>query len=226
MKRYWLRAEFELAEPVGALQLIGDSEDVERVYLNGVDLGESRQETVWDYENRAWEVGDSVKVGRNVVYLWVKASPYNSESIAVFARSIVEPVALRGWFAVDPDSGAIAEVPDSLPVGNVRQMGFPHFAGTCIYEGTFTWDGPDGPALISIDTGRDVAEVQIDGVTLGHRAWGRRSFRVERLRPGLHPISIRATNTLGGFLTRYYNAAINTDIPPSGLLGPVRIYAL
>lgn len=226
MARYWLRAEFDLVESVGELQLVGDSEDVERAYLNGVDLGESRQETVWDYENRVWEVGDSARIGRNVAYLRVKASPYNSERIAVFPRGIVEPMALRGWFAVDAESGAVKAVPESLPLGNVRELGFPHFAGTCIYEETFMWNGPDGPALISIDTGRDVAEVQIDGISLGHRSWGRRSFRVERLRPGLHSISIRATNTLGGFLTRYYNAAINTDIPPSGLLSPIRIYTL
>lgn len=224
MKRYWLRAEFEIAEPVGDLQIVGDSEDVEKVYLNGHELGEPRQEAVWDYENRVWDMGDAVRAGANVVYLRVKASPYNSEQIAVFPRSIVEPIAVRGWFAVD--DGAIKRAPASISLGNVRQMGFPHFAGTCIYEGAFTWDGPDGSALILIDNGRDVAEVQVDGVSLGHRAWGRRAFRVDRLKPGQHTISIRATSTLGGLITRYYNAAINTDIPPSGLLAPVRIYAM
>lgn len=226
MKRYWLRASFELEADVGRVEFVGDSEDVEKVYLNGADLGQPRQETVWDEENRVWDLGGALRTGRNELLVRVKASPYNSESIAIFPRSIVEPAALRGWFSVNPETGAITGTPAQMPVGNIRELGFPHFAGTCVYESTFEWPGPDGAALVCIDTGRDVAEVQVDGVSLGRRAWGRRAFSIGRIRPGVHTVCVRATNSLGGILTRFYNAELSRGVPPSGLLSPVRIYSL
>lgn len=228
MKRYWLKAGFELAAQIRGLQIIGDSDDVEKVYLNGHDLGEGRPETVWDEENRAWDVGDAIRVGRNEVLMRVKASPYNSEKVAIFPRSIVEPVVVRGWFRVDPETGALTRMPDRLKLGDIRERGYPHFAGTCVYQADFTWPLAEAPALVVLDCGRDVAEVAVDGhgSSLGRRAWGKRAFRIDKLTPGKHRILIRTTNTLGAVLTRFYNAELARSIPPSGLLSAVKIYTL
>ncbi len=226
MKRYWLKSQFELARPLPGLRIVGDSGDVEKVYLNGVDLGESVQETVWDDENRAWEAGDAARAGRNEVLMRVKASPYNSEPTAIFPKSIVEPAVLMGWFRVDPETGALGRMPDTLGAGDIRKLGFRHFVGVCVYQADFTWPGPEGPALIMCDAGRDVVEVAVDGhaLSLGRRAWGRRAFRIDSLAPGKHRLLVRAANTLGAILTRTYNAELTPDIPPSGLLAPVRLY--
>jgi hypothetical protein len=233
-KRYWLKAEFVLgklllhgSETLPYLRIVGDSADVERAYLNGVDLGESVQETVWDDENRGWDASGAARIGTNMLLLRVKASAYNSQEIAVFPRSIVEPVVVKGWFSIDP-VGALTAMPDTMPIGDIRQQGFPDFAGTCVYQADFTWPGPDGPVLISCDACRDVVDVAIDGhgMSLGKRAWGNRAFRIDNLAPGRHRITIRTTNTLGAILTRTYNAELTPDIPPCGLLCPVRLYAL
>jgi hypothetical protein len=228
MQRHWLKADFTLDRAMPNLRIVGDSEDVEKAYLNGIDLGESVPETVWDDENRGWDASGAARVGRNTLLLRVKASPYNSQAVAVFPRSIVEPVVLKGWFSVDSATGALTALPDTMPIGDIRANGLPHFAGTCVYQTDFTWPGPEGPVLISCEAGRDVVDVAIDGhgLSLGKRAWGRRAFRIEKLAPGPHRIAIRTTNTLGAILTRTYNAELTPDIPPSGLLAPVRLYSL
>jgi len=134
-------------------------------------------------------------------------------------------VVLRGSFAVDSD-GRLGAPPPELCVGDIRVQGFPFFAGTAIYEKSFDWSGPAGPALFRCGSARDLAEVVLDGVSLGRRAWGRRAFGADNLAPGRHLLQVRTTNTLGATLRRFYNAELNANIPPSGLMSPVEVFAL
>lgn len=204
MACYWLRAEIDLAAPVSNLQVVVDSEETEAAYLNGESLGESRPACVWDDANRAWDICERAWKGNNTLLLKVKTSPYYAQGMLEFARTVAEPVVLRGTFEMP---GAEA-----------------HFAGTRVYEKSFDWTGPEGDTLIDVQAGRDVVEVLLDGVPLGVRTWGPRRFLARGLTRGDHTLQISITNTLGGILRRLYGGAV-TPLPASGL-GTVRITAL
>lgn len=220
MKYYWIAAEFNLSAPINDLELVVDSTYFEKAYLNGKDQGDSIQSTVWDYQNRAWEIGSKAVAGRNTLLLRVNPSPYNAANVRIFPATITEPVVLRGSFAIDV-GGKLTAMPGEIRTGDWGVQGFPHFAGTGIYRNTFTWKG--GDALISADCGRDVVEVLVDGASLGMRAWGRRQYLAKNLTAGEHKIEVRITNTLGGILRRPYSGQPISKIPECGLLSPLKI---
>lgn len=228
IKGYWLYAEFVLDKTLPDLQLIVDTEEIEQAFLNGRDLGPSSQLTVWEVSNRAWEIGSLAVAGTNRLFIRVKPSPYYAKSVAegVTDANISEPVALRGAFGVREEGRwpVLSEIPGTIDVGDWRTQGFPHFAGTGIYEKTFRWDGSEGPALFVCDAGKDVVEMSLDGTPLGIRAWGPRHFKTDRLSAGEHKIEIRCTNTLGNFLRRGYIAfGISPEPPACGLASPVKV---
>ncbi len=220
MACYWLSAEFELLESCVDLQLIVDTSLFGNAWLNGVDLGESAPATVWDDHNRAWELGGRAHPGVNHLLLRATPSPYNAEHIAPFTTSIVEPIVLRGRFAVD-GRGRLTTPPRQLGPGDWGAQGFPHFAGVGTYRMRFAWDG--GDALIALEAGRHVAEVLVDGCSLDKRAWGARHFLAKDLGAGQHALEVRIANTLAGILRRSYGGETVADIPESGLLAPPRI---
>ena len=227
MKYYWLSAEFKLAAELQDLQVIVDSEDIEKAWLNGEDLGSAHKETVWDYENRAWEIKNAVQ-GINTLLLCVKPSPYYAKEVAGFIQmtNIVEPVVLRGSFAVEDTDGSIDKLlplPSRLGIGDWREKGFRHFAGTGIYEKNFTCEGGPECLLITVNAGRDVVEVILDGQSLGKRAWGGRKFKFKELTKGEHHIEIRVTNTLGNVLRRAWLGETVNPASASGLLSPVLV---
>lgn len=225
---YWLYAEFTLEEQVPDLQLIADSTDVEQAFLNDRVLGKSYGFEVWDESNRAWDIGRLAAVGTNRIFVRVKASPYYSHRVAEGSTdpTISEPVALRGTFGARENGRwpLLSNPPGTINVGDWRKQGFPHFAGTGVYETTFCWDGPERPAVFLCEAGRGVVEVALDGLSLGVRAWGHRCFRADRLSVGEHRLAIRITNTLGDLLRRGYVAfGVSPEVPPSGLASPVKV---
>ena len=121
--------------------------------------------------------------------------------------------------------GVLSSPPTKIAPDDLAARGFAHFAGTGVYAKRFTWDGPEGDALIDVEAGRDIVEVVLDGVSLGVRAWGPRRFLAKRLTHGEHALEIRITNTLGGILRRLYGGQV-TPLPESGTMGAVRITAL
>lgn len=216
---YWLSAEFRLTDRIADLRLVVDSELVESCWLNGEDLGPSQPTTVWDEHNRAWGFGDKARPGANSLLLRAKPSPYNASHIAIFPVTVAEPLVLSGHFSVSRDGLALP--PPTIHIGDWREKGLPHFAGTGIYRRSFSWLG--GDALFVLDAGRSVAEVIVDGVLLGKRAWGPRQFIAWGLQAGEHQLEIRVTNTLAGILRRFYGGGVVSEIPACGLLSPVRI---
>ncbi len=220
LKAYWISGTFTLAAPVADLELVVDTVLIERAWLNGEALGDSGPVTVWDEHNRKWDIGDRAKAGENTFLLRVLPSPYYARRVTVYPVTLAEPVVLRGTFGVGPD-GSLTAPPDRLDPGDWGLQGLPHYAGTGSYINRFAWDG--GDALISVEGGRNVVEVLVDGVSLGKRAWAARQFRVRDLSAGEHTLEIRITNTLGGILRRFYSGTQVTDIPACGLLAPPKV---
>lgn len=225
---YWLYAEFTLDEQVPDLQLIVDSTDSEQAFLNGRVLGDSYEFCVWDESNRAWDIGPLAVPGTNRVFVRVKASPYYAQAVAEGSTdpTISEPVVLRGTFGARENGRwpALSRPPSTIGIGDWRKQGFPHFAGTGVYETRFRWNGPERPAVFLCEAGRGVVEVELDGLPLGVRAWGHRYFVTDRISAGEHRLAIRVTNTLGDLLRRGYVAfGVSPEVPPSGLASPVKV---
>lgn len=220
MRFYWLSTEFVLGAPVADLRLVVDTEPEGECWPNGEKLGPSEPITAWDEHNRARYLGDKVRSGANSLLLRAKPSPYNAKHIAVFPATAAEPVVLSGSFSISCE-GSLMPPLDAIEIGDWREKGLAHFAGTGIYRKSFGWSG--GDALFRLDVGRSVAELVVDGVSLGKRAWGPRQFIATGLSAGEHQLEIRITNTLAGILRRFYGGNVVAEIPPCGLLAPVKI---
>lgn len=250
MKCYWLHSEFDLTAPISDLQLGVDSSEIEAAWINGEKLGDNRQFTIWDDENRVWDLppllpGEGrgevtpLRIGRNSVLIRVKPSPYYAKGLMEIPLehyplaalpitiTFTEPVVLRGSFAAEQIDGVgkLTPPPAVISAGDWRGKGYPTFAGTGIYKKTFTWDGPAGDVLISLDSGRDIAEVRLDGRSLGKRAWGPRRFR-GNITSGEHTIEVRVSNNLGNFLRRAYDVSNPIAPVPAGLMSSVTVSAL
>lgn len=223
---YWLKAEFAGATPANALHLVVDSADIEEAFLNGQSLGTPSSLTVWDGANHAWSLGRCVIPGVNQLLLKVRTSEYNSPALSVCPTHFVEPVVLRGAFTVteSEDIARLAPPATQLAIGDWRQQGYPHVAGTGIYEREFIWDGPTTAVIIACNAADTVVEAMLDGVSLGVRAWGSRRFLAPELSTGRHVLQLRVTNTLGNLLRRTYGANVLEPTAPAGLLEAVNIY--
>ena len=240
MQCYWLYSEFNLVSPIPDLQLGVDSDEIEAAWVNGQKLGDNRQFAIWDDENRIWDISPLlVGKSRGEVLLRVRPSPYYAKGLMEIPRehyplaalpitiTYVEPVVLRGSFAVKESAGigTLTPPPATMITGDWTAHGYPHFFGTGIYRKTFDWGGASGDVLIDLDSGRDVAEVLLDRKSLGKRAWGPRRFR-GWITPGQHTIEVRITNNLGNLLRRAYDVLQPTDPVPAGLIAPVTISKL
>lgn len=235
-KHYWMAAEFDLAAEIPDLQVAVDSDDTLEAYLNGQLLAGTEQLTVWEESNLAWRLPAVTNLNR--LLLKVRPSVYHSDSVigctpgtgivshAPIKPSMTEPVALRGSFGVrESDVPVLTEMPRELQPGDWSSQGFPHFAGTGVYDLSFEWTGPEGPAVFACQAGQDVVEYLLDGVSLGKRAWGRRWFDIPTLRKGRHHAELRITNTLGGILRRTYDA-MKYPNHVSGLTSNPRVVAI
>ena len=116
-----------------------------------------------------------------------------------------------------------------------RLPGLENFSGTALYTCNLT--APlSGRVLLDLGEVKEIAEVILNGERLGVKWWGKREFVIEDLPAGKkHKLEIRVTNLLFNYcLSLKDNKAaqnwVNRDRVkepvPSGLLGPVRIYAM
>jgi hypothetical protein len=232
MKHYWLYAQFNITHRIDDLRLIVDSPEIAQGFLNDKPLGESENTIVWDVANRGWKIGKEAKIGQNRILLKVRTTPYYSPKIQpgwIFSSRFTEPVLLQGSFAAFETEASDVELrplSQTISIGDWCGQGFGHFAGTGIYEQTFTWSGPEGQAVIVCDTGKNVTQVRLDGKDLGVRAWEPRRFGIDKLGVGKHRIEVRVANTLAGFLRYSHYAGKLLQAPPAGLLSSVGIFAL
>jgi hypothetical protein len=129
-------------------------------------------------------------------------------------RTIAQPGPWRFRFA----SGATDTTWHEAPLGSWTALDST-YSGTGIYEATIEVPAaartPGSHVWLDLGKVRDVAEVELNGTSLGRRLW--RPYRYEVgniLQNGTNRITVRVTNTL---------ANRKGQPLPSGLLGPVRL---
>lgn len=92
------------------------------------------------------------------------------------------------------------------------------FTGTLSFTTTFVFSGHENKDRVFIDLGTvgDIADVELNGVSAGVRAWSPYVFDVtDALRNGVNHITVRVTNSMAN---EYDGAQV-----PSGLMGPITL---
>lgn len=119
------------------------------------------------------------------------------------------------WEAADCEGKPLA-VP--APGDWAQASGFERFTGTLVFRTELALTAEQAETARFLDLGQvgDIAEVRLNGVALGVRAWAPYVLPVgEALRSGANAIEVRVTNSAAN---AYYGRQL-----PSGLLGPVRL---
>jgi hypothetical protein len=105
-----------------------------------------------------------------------------------------------------------------------------HFAGTVIYEKTFT-NGQDDVQYIDLGQVQGITELTLNGKSLGTRWYGKRTYNIrEVVKKGDNNLSVKLTTITGNYLKSLINNPVaqrwtgNQPYHSMGILGPVRIY--
>ena len=97
-----------------------------------------------------------------------------------------------------------------------RLEGWQLFSGTLVYRGEIEVPVADGVVLDLGHVG-DIAEVLLDGTSVGVRMWAPYHVSLGTVAPGRHTVEVCVTNSMA-------NAYEGMQMP-SGLMGPVAIVA-
>jgi len=116
-----------------------------------------------------------------------------------------------------------------------RVPGLEDFSGTALYTKKFT-SPVSGKVLLDLGEVNDIAEVILNGENQGVKWWGKRELVIEDLPAGIkHKLEIKVTNLLFNYCLSLKDNKIAQnwikrdtvkEPVPSGLLGPVRFYAI
>jgi hypothetical protein len=121
--------------------------------------------------------------------------------------------------------GGVEEPPTSRELGSWTDK-WPDFSGTGWYEQGMVidsaWLGSGRRVYLDLGDVRNIAEVRINGQSVGTRLWPPYRFDITRLlKPGQNRLQIGVTNTLAN---RYGQGRPGlVEKPVSGLLGPVQL---
>jgi hypothetical protein len=144
--------------------------------------------------------------------------PSRSPSEQTAQRPIVGEViadVVGVWHASTPDGEAV----NLRTPGNwAEATGWETFTGTLSFATTFVYSGHENEDRVFLDLGTvgDIADVELNGASVGVRAWSPYVFDVtDTLRKGVNHITIRVTNSMAN---EYDGAQL-----PSGLIGPVTL---
>lgn len=223
---FWLKAEIDLSHVPADLELVLDSRDYAEVFVNGSPLDGGQQTTIWDEANWAFPLPEFVSKGRNVVVMRCRPSKYFAARVAgtIIDPYYVEPVVLRGGFrAFREGSGPFEVVPDTgeIRLGAWEDQGHPAFCGTAVYRKSVEIPEVEGRYWLVLDDVRQVAEVEVNGRTVGARLWPPYEYDItSNLQPGPNEFAIRVTNSFGRLLRHSYTGPISHEVL-SGLIGPV-----
>jgi hypothetical protein len=175
---------------------------VRALSINGtvVDVKGAPVDKSFDFSYRRVDITQLLKVGDNQL-----------------AVELAEPKPLRflpalilwGDFAVDAN-GHLTAAPETFPLGDWRQHGYPAFCGTGCYRTEIDFD--ETPTELTVDTGDYPVRVTLNGEDVGTRAWPPFRFDVRGVaRSGANELVVEVTSTLGHLFVPH-------DSPPVGLM--------
>ncbi|MCM3207109.1 glycosyl hydrolase [Paenibacillus illinoisensis] len=203
---------FELGTTLPECRLFMDRAAIAGAWImeiNGHTIGPDQFESVeiTDYTNIACDINEWLRTGLNEITITVQVTKDE--------EGILDPLYLQGRFGVqfhhegmvslvrEPDT-AIRITPEPQPL-------YPFYAGEMSYKRSFWLDEPDADAKsfeleFSEWLVQDVAEVLVNGYSLGVRCWSpyRWSGETSWLRSGDNEIEVHITNTLIGLLEGTY----------------------
>jgi hypothetical protein len=187
--------EFEVRRS-GPLGLVVEEAHRYDVYVNGERIPSNTGECWLDPSFVRMSIGDVVKLGRNSVTI---KGRYDSDMS-------IEDAYLLGDFSVSVEGRKTPLLTDEQPITNdlsdIREVGYPFYAGTLELRGEVNVPEYDGIPWIEFDgLGGTVAEISLNDTNLGTLFW--REYRLtvgEVLRPGKNEITIRLVNDLRNLL--------------------------
>lgn len=132
--------------------------------------------------------------------------------------ALQHPATLVGRFALDEANRIVAE-PGEIEVGGWDRQGYPYYSGIGTYTQKFRGDNDhdyDGLVLTLTERPGDLAEIIVNGISSGMRAWEPFEWDITDLvTPRENELSIKIANSMQNLLV--------SAPRPSGLLGHVRI---
>jgi hypothetical protein len=139
---------------------------------------------------------------------------------------LVEPSGWQVYSASRPDGSFKPELSVSGPGNTARPGMLPRFSGTLRYLTTIEVAPGDDllPALLDLGEAYEIAEVTLNGKTLGARICPPYRFEINGLlHEGINELQIDVTNTLAKAWGSQNRFDRSMPQEPTGLVGPVRL---
>ncbi|GCE13676.1 glycosyl hydrolase [Tengunoibacter tsumagoiensis] len=200
------------------LQLVLEQERDLRVWLNEQELERSElKEWLWDESNIAYGLTARVRPGLNHLLIEQRWPDYLGGFHPPYAT--LEPVVIYGSFRFS--EGKLRVLSSEIASGSWHTQGFPHYIGFMEYHHLFHIEEvrpqPQSYTL-TFEALRETAEVWVNGVRVGVRAWGPFEFDLSGLlHGGENEIRVLISNTAANLLQP-------DNAQPCGLLGKAGLY--
>ena len=223
----YLRGEFLIndASVLSDLALIVDSTDYDLVILNGQEISSSVPYTLWDHDNRKFEIEQAARLGINHLVVRIRTSMWASPERAVHVHDFIEPVVLHGRFAANlsGDNTVLSALPGKIKTGDLRQQGFPQYIGEVIYRHNFVWNDklPEKARIFLPKVAVGSVEAELNGISPDIRLWQPYLFDcADILCAGNNELAIRVSSRLGMLLPRIYGGIKIPEMPFGILTNP------
>lgn len=214
-----IRGSFTVEDSVPEdLALVFDTDSFDCLAVNGTAVSESEPYPLWDARNRRVGIAGASRQGINFftarwkVQKWYSAR-YHMEAHFSGFRSVFEPVVLCGKFG--GNAAAVSRIPEKVHSGDLREQGFPQFAGSLSLSSEFMLKEPDGCRFLELSPTEAVCEVELNGSPLGVRTWSPRRFDIPPglLHSGRNSMVLTLTNSMGNLLRRHFNGGRSPECP-------------
>ena len=224
----WYRTSFNASDGIRDIGLLLEDSAIfgeYEIYFNGRKLDDKKRIREFDCMNIEYSIKDVVNA-ENDSRLYGKGT--NIIAIkAINTARLNQPLRLLGRFRVElkEESSLYTSLTgmnekDSICIGDWTHQGYPHYSGAGVYNQEIEIEhiSEDKIYVLKVDVGKDLASVYINGIPAGVLVCEPYTVDIsDKLTKGKNRICISVINTTENILygTRR----------PSGLLGPVSIFA-
>jgi hypothetical protein len=208
----WYANGFYVTEGVANCRLVWETECIHGdcdLWVNGTKIEDFHRERVYDAFNLVADVQPLIRFNAtNSIVVRVRIRRRND--------GLLEPLRVFGRFSVNLDAVQLDAPITSLRSGSWTDQGLPHYAHDVAYESDFHLDSVGRPLFLDLGEVRDVAEVFVNGQSVGARAW--RPFRFDignHVQVGENRLRVVVTGNSANLIYGARRA--------SGLMQPVRL---